>query len=249
MGRLEDKRMGLADYTTSHLNIRIERIDPSGLNSNIVYGKGLELTGQRYGQFEVVLNGNGYVSGIEIEYSGGVNGKIIKPDSWVVFHNDNKIIMFDFGASPIDTNKDYAIFEFSGEMKIRNAIATDYSKAPKRIVAKISKLKGDQFDNTDSIWDSKSENFEHIGIPKTDGNKTISINSDPTYVEGRLFYDKTGSRYRGFIKIDPSGEIVTANKEAGLYKDKLYFSNGKEARLKNTGFKSKRRSSVKRKRY
>ena len=248
---LQDKRMELGNYPTSFLNIRTELIDSTILNNEIIYSKdkNIDLTTQRYGKFEIVLNGNGYISGIEIEYSGNMRGKIIKPDSWIVFHNNNKIIMFDFGASPIDVIRDYTIFEFSGEMKIRKTIATDYSKIPPKIRAQITKLKGDQFDNTDSIWDNKSEIFESIGVPRHNTRKIINVISDPTYIEGGLFYDENGEKYVGFITINSVGKVKTANKEAGLYNGELYFKNGKEANLKNIGLKTKRRFSKNKTRY
>ena len=163
----------LEDYTTSVLNIRIERIDEDEASFGM----------QRHGQFEVVLSGNGYIRGIEIDYTGNLRGRIRKPDSWIAFHDvsrtnphkQQKIIMYDMGANQIDTNRDYSILDFSGEINIIKAVAVDYAKPPSKIRASITQLQGDQFDNSPSIWDNKSENFDTLGISKKNTKKIIHI--------------------------------------------------------------------------
>ena len=184
-----------------------------------------------YGNGSCTIEGSN-ARGVEIRYIGAIEIEDKTSDSFVVAHQNNKILVFPIGEGTLND-----LFDYTGEFKIISVIVADINaeKAPTtihRVMDYTELLNTKSEDMT-----TKSEDLSSTYVSGSKVAKTVlkqpHINNLHTSTNNTGLYLEDGTVYEGSIHIHLTDNAAMTGNEHTEDSQDLYYANGKPTR--NTG--------------
>lgn len=139
----------------------------------------------------IKIKGIGNIAGIEITYTGKMKAKINKPDSWLAMGENNKIVLVDIAATPIDANEGFELIDFDGDIKIESIIFGDYNL--NKSIGTITHNKTSEWANNENTYDTDTTEWQNFGeYEKNNTIKKTKIDFGVTKDESDLFGGGSG---------------------------------------------------------
>ena len=119
----------------------------------------------KYGRGSVVLETNGEVAAIEIDYIGAIKGIKKLGQGWTVKIGENKIIIFTLAKSNFTDN----LFDYVGELRINSCRFVNWDK--KQFYAKVQDLNQNTWNQNYGTFDFDARKPEEIETQTIIGRK------------------------------------------------------------------------------
>ena len=178
-----------------------------------------------YGNGSCTIEGS-TAMGVEIRYIGAIEIEDKTSDSFVVAHQNNKILVFPIGEGTLND-----LFDYTGEFKIISVIVADTNgeKAPTtihRVMDYTELLNTNSEDMTNKSEDLSSTYVSGSKVAKTT-LKQPNINNLHTSANNSELYLQDGTKYDGYFHIHLADNNAMTGRGHTEKSQDLYYNHGK----------------------